>query len=70
MHKYEVDIYWDQEDELFIAEVPELAGCMAHGDSPGAALANAQDAIGLWLDAARDLGREIPEPKSRRGQLV
>ncbi len=70
MHKYEVDIYWDQEDELFIAEVPELAGCMAHGDSPASALASAQDAIGLWLDTARELGREIPEPRGRRGQLV
>ena len=70
MHKYEVDIYWGQEDELFIAEVPELPGCMAHGDSPGSALANAQDAIGLWLDTARELGREIPEPRGRRGQLV
>ncbi len=70
MHKYEVDIYWGQEDELFIAEVPELAGCMAHGDSPGSALANAQDAIDLWLVTAKELGREIPEPKGRRGQLV
>ncbi len=70
MHKYEVDIYWSQEDGLFIAEVPELAGCMAHGDSPGGALANAQDAIGLWLDTARELGREIPEPRGWRGQLV
>ncbi len=70
MHKYEVHIYWGQEDQLFIAEVPELPGCMAHGDSPGTALANAQDAIGLWLDTARELGREIPEPRGRRGQLV
>jgi len=70
MHKYEVHIYWGQEDQLFIAEVPELPGCMAHGDSPGTALANAQDAIGRWLDTARELGREIPEPRGRRGQLV
>ena len=70
MHKYEVHIYWGHEDGLFIAEVPELPGCMAHGDSPRSALANAQDAIGLWLDTARELGREIPEPRGRRGQLV
>lgn len=70
MHKYEVRICWSQEDELFIAEVPELPGCMAHGASPVSALANAQDAIGLWLDTARDLGREIPQPRGRRGQLV
>lgn len=70
MHKYEVHIYWGQEDQLFIAEVPELPGCMAHGDSPGSALASAQDAIGLWLDTATELGREIPDPRGRRGQLV
>ena len=70
MHKYEVDIYWGQEDELFIAEVPELAGCRAHGDSPASAPANAQDAIGLWLGTAKELGREIPEPRGRHGQLV
>ena len=70
MHKYEVHIYWGREDGLFIAEVPELPGCMTHGDSPRGALANARNAIGLWLDTARELGREIPEPKGRRGQLV
>ncbi len=70
MHKYAIDIYWSHEDGRFIAEVPELAGCMAHGDSPAAALANAQDAIGLWLDTAKEIGREIPQPKGRRGQLV
>jgi predicted RNase H-like HicB family nuclease len=43
---------------------------MAHGDSPAAALANAQQAINLWVDTARELGREVPEAKGRRGQLV
>lgn len=70
MHKYEVRICWSQGDESFVAEIPELPGCMAHGDTPQSALANAQDAIGLWLDTARQLGREIPKPKGRRGQLV
>lgn len=70
MHKYEVHIYWGHDDELFIAEVPELPGCMAHGDTPSSALSNAQAAIGLWLDTAKKLGREIPRPKGRRGQLV
>ena len=70
MHKYEVDIYWSRDDDLFVAEVPELAGCIAHGDSPAAALASAEEAIDLWLETAREVGREIPAPKGRRGQLV
>lgn len=70
MHKYEVVIQWSHEDDCFVAEVPELAGCSAHGETPAAALASAEGAIDLWLDTARDLGREIPEPKGRSGQLV
>jgi predicted RNase H-like HicB family nuclease len=70
MHKYEVIIYWSEEDQVFIAEVPELPGCAAHGDSPDSALANCQDAIELWLDTAREFGRYIPEPKGRRLQLA
>jgi predicted RNase H-like HicB family nuclease len=66
MHKYEVIIYWSDDDDAFVAEVPELAGCTAHGDTSAAALANSQDAISLWLDTARDLGRDIPTPKGRR----
>jgi predicted RNase H-like HicB family nuclease len=70
MHKYEVIIYWSDEDQVFIAEAPELPGCAAHGDSPDNALANCQDAIGLWLDTAQEFGRHIPEPKGRRLQLA
>lgn len=70
MYKYEVIIYWSEEDRVFIAEVPELPGCAAHGDSPDGALANCQDAIELWLDTAREFGRSIPEPKGRRLQLA
>ncbi len=70
IHKYEVVICWSEDDKVFIADVPELAGCAAHGDSPAEALAEAQQAIGLWLDTARVLGRDIPKPKGRRGQLV
>ncbi len=70
MHKYEVIIYWSEEDAAFVAEVPQLAGCMAHGDSPEAALASVNEAIGLWLNTAKELGREIPEPKGRRLQLA
>lgn len=66
MHKYETIIYWSEEDQSFIADVPELPGCMAHGASPGEALTNAQEAMQLWLDTAREFGDPIPEPKGRR----
>ena len=65
-YKYEIIIYWSDEDELFIAEAPELPGCMAHGDTPETALANAKEAVELWLDTAREFGDPIPEPKGRR----
>ena len=66
MHKYEVIIYWSEEDGAFVAEVPELPGCAAHGETPEVALANSQEAIGLWIDTAEEFGRVIPEPKGRR----
>jgi predicted RNase H-like HicB family nuclease len=66
MTKYEVILYWSQEDDAYVAEVPELAGCAAHGVSQAEALRNAQDAIGLWLETAREFGDPIPEPKGRR----
>ena len=70
MHKYEVIIYWSDSDEAFVAEVPELPGCAAHGDTSDEALANCQDAITLWIDAARDTGRSVPVPKGRRLHLA
>ena len=66
MTKYEVIIYWSKEDDAYIAEVPQLAGCAAHGDSQEEALRNAQDAISLWLETAREFGDPIPEPVGRR----
>jgi len=66
MNKYEVIIYWSREDAAFVAEVPELPGCAAHGPTQEAALASAQEAIGLWIDTAREFGDPIPEPKGRR----
>jgi predicted RNase H-like HicB family nuclease len=66
MTKYEVILYWSEEDDAYIAEVPQLAGCAAHGASQEEALRNAQDAIGLWIDTAREFGDPIPEPKGRR----
>jgi len=70
MYKYEVIIYWSDEDRVFVAEVPELPGCAAHGDSPDSALSNCRDAIELWLDTAREFGRTIPQPKGRRLQFA
>lgn len=66
MYKYETIIYWSNEDAAFIAEVPELPGCMAHGDTRQEALSNACNAIELWLDTAREHGDPIPEPKGQR----
>ncbi|GBE04856.1 hypothetical protein BMS3Abin10_00473 [bacterium BMS3Abin10] len=66
MYKYEIIIYWSSEDEVFIAEVPELAGCMAHGSTPEDALKNAKEAIQLWIDTAREFGDTIPEPKGNK----
>jgi len=65
-YKYETIIYWSKEDSAFIAEVPELAGCIAHGASKEEALANVNRAIQLWLDTAKEFGDPIPEPKGRR----
>lgn len=70
MYKYEVIIYWSTEDEAFVAEVPELSGCMAHGATYETALANAQDAIGLWIDTAKEFADRIPEPEGRRLPLA
>jgi len=66
MIKYEVTIYWSEEDAAFIAEVPELPGCAAHGPTQEDALSNALDAIRLWIDTAKEFGDPIPEPKGRR----
>jgi len=65
MIRYEVIIYWSAEDQSFIAEVPELPGCMADGTTYQDALANVEIVIREWIDTARELGRPIPEPKGR-----
>ena len=66
MHKYELIIYWSEEDKAYIAEVPELAGCMADGESYQCALKNVQVIIDEWIDTAKKLGRKIPRPKGRK----
>ncbi len=63
--KYELVIYWSEEDETFIVEVPELPGCMADGQTYQEAVTNAEIVIQEWIDTAKDLGRPIPSPKGR-----
>jgi len=65
MTKYEIILYWSEEDQAFIAEVPELSGCSADGSTRQEALANADLVIAEWIETARELGRPIPEPKDR-----
>ncbi len=66
MFKYEIILYWDQNDQIYVSEIPELPGCMAHGSTQELALKNAQEAISLWLDVAKENGDEIPQPKGRK----
>ncbi|NTW69358.1 MAG: type II toxin-antitoxin system HicB family antitoxin [Chlorobiaceae bacterium] len=66
MDKYEIIIFWSESDQLFIAEAPELPGCMAHGDSHSKALVNIEDAIELWIATAKEFNDPVPEPKGRR----
>jgi len=63
--KYEMIIYWSQEDDAFVVEIPELPGCMADGPTYDEAVANAQVVIREWLETAGQLGRPIPQPKGR-----
>lgn len=63
--KYELIIYWSEEDHAFIVEVPELPGCMADGETYEQAVANAKIVIGQWIETAHELGKPIPEPKGR-----
>jgi predicted RNase H-like HicB family nuclease len=66
MYKYEIIIYWDNQDRIYIADVPELPGCSAHGKTYDEALKNAKDAIQLWIDTAKEFGDPVPEPKGHR----
>ena len=65
MYKYEIIIYWSNDDERYIAEVPELSGCMADGKTMAEALKNADVIIGEWIETAKALGRDIPEPRGK-----
>jgi predicted RNase H-like HicB family nuclease len=65
MLKYEIIIYWSNEDSAFLAEVPELPGCMADGTTYQEALANAEVVMQDWIETAKETGKPIPEPKGR-----
>jgi predicted RNase H-like HicB family nuclease len=65
MHKYEMIIYWSDEDEQFIVEVSELPGCMADGNTYEEAIANAKIVIDEWTETAKELGRDVPKPKGK-----
>lgn len=64
--RYETVSHWSRADGVFVAEVPELPGCMAHGDSEDAAIRNVREATALWIDTATEFGDPIPEPKGER----
>ena len=65
MMKYEIIIYWSEEDRAFIAEVPELPGCAADGKTYQETLNNVEVVMQEWIETAKELGRSIPEPKGR-----
>jgi predicted RNase H-like HicB family nuclease len=65
MTKYEIILYWSEEDQSFVAEVPELAGCAADGSTRQEALGNVETVIAEWIETAKELGRPIAEPKGR-----
>ena len=64
-YRYEIIIYWSDEDQAYIAEVPELPGCAADGPTYQEALAQAEVVIGEWIQTAMDLDRPVPEPRGR-----
>lgn len=65
MYNYEIIMYWSAEDNAFIAEAPELSGCMADGKTRYEALENIETIIGEWIETAKELNREIPQPRGR-----
>jgi predicted RNase H-like HicB family nuclease len=65
MSKYEIIIYWSHDDSAYVAEVPELPGCMADGKNYQDALKNVETVIAEWIETAKSLGRVIPQPKGR-----
>lgn len=65
MYKYEIIIFWSEEDNAYVTEVPELPGCMADGATTKEALENTERVISEWIETAKETGRPVPEPKGR-----
>lgn len=65
MAKYEMIVFWSEDDQKWLVDVPELPGCMADGNTAVEALENAEKVIFEWLETAKEIGREIPQPKGR-----
>ncbi len=70
MHRYEIIIYWSNEDGTFVVEVPELPGCAAHGGTQEEALEQINQAVDLWIETAKEFGDPVPEPKGQRLTLA
>ena len=70
MHKYEIIIYWDTEDDCFVSHAPELPGCCAHGKTSHEAVTSLEHAIEAWLHMNEEFGRPTPTPKGRRLQYA
>lgn len=70
MQKYEIILYWSNEDQVFVAEVPELPGCMAHGKTQETALTNVKEAILLWIDTAREFGDPVSDASCWHRQML
>lgn len=70
MHRYKITLAWSEIDQVFIAEVPELPGCTAHGDTREKALEQVDEAIQLWIDTAQEFGDPVPDPSTVREQFV
>lgn len=64
-HHYHINLFWSNEDKVWIADVPDLKPCSAHGDTPAEAIAEVQIVIGMWLDYAREHGHPVPEARYR-----
>lgn len=62
---YDLIIYWDEKDQIFVAEFPDLPGCAAHGESRAEAMLNAEVALNNWITAARQIGQTLPKPRKR-----
>lgn len=66
LSRYEIVVYWDDDDQIYVAEVPDLPGCAAHAKSQVEAVENVTQAVSLWIETAREFGDDIPQPSEHR----